>query len=152
VTQTTLSVDETAEIVDVLRARFPALVGPRKDDICYATTNRQRAVKEIAEGCDLVLVIGSRNSSNSKRLVEVARTAGARAELVEDPERIDAALVAGAKRVGLSSGASAPDDLVQTALGRLRALGVESVREVRTVEENMFFPLPNELKATRSVS
>jgi 4-hydroxy-3-methylbut-2-enyl diphosphate reductase len=146
-TQTTLSVDDTQALLARLRERFPALRTPPTDDICYATTNRQVAVKEIAEGCDLVLVIGSRNSSNSKRLVEVARAAGARAELVEDPERIDATLVGDAKRVGLSSGASAPDDLVQTAIAKLRELGVEGVREVRTVEENMFFPLPKELKA-----
>ena len=148
-TQTTLSVDDTREILARLRARFPALATPPTDDICYATTNRQAAVKELARDCDLVLVIGSRNSSNSKRLVEVAQAAGARAALVEDPSQIDAALLDGARSVGLSSGASAPEDLVQTAVERLRALGAASVREVRTVEENMFFPLPAELRAGR---
>jgi 4-hydroxy-3-methylbut-2-enyl diphosphate reductase len=151
-TQTTLSVDDTQEILTRLRARFPRLVTPPTDDICYATTNRQAAVKELARECDLVLVIGSRNSSNSKRLVEVAQAAGARAALVEDPRQIDAALLNGARGVGLSSGASAPEDLVQTAVERLRALGAANVREVRTVEENMFFPLPTELRAGHSSS
>jgi 4-hydroxy-3-methylbut-2-enyl diphosphate reductase len=145
-TQTTLSVDDTAEILARLRARFPKLRTPPTDDICYATTNRQAAVKELARDCDLVLVIGSRNSSNSKRLVEVARAAGARSELLEDPEQIDPAWLEGVRTVGLSSGASAPDDLVQTAAARLKALGVGSVREVHTVDEDMFFPLPKELR------
>jgi 4-hydroxy-3-methylbut-2-enyl diphosphate reductase len=146
-TQTTLSVDDTREIMARLRARFPNLKTPPTDDICYATTNRQAAVKELARDCDLVLVIGSRNSSNSKRLVEVARAVGARAELVEDPERIDPAWLAGVRGVGLSSGASAPEDLVETAVARLKALGAEQVREVRTIEEDMFFPLPKELRS-----
>jgi 4-hydroxy-3-methylbut-2-en-1-yl diphosphate reductase len=148
-TQTTLSVDDSAEILARLRRRFPELRTPPTDDICYATTNRQLAVKELARDCDLVLVIGSRTSSNSKRLVEVARAAGSRAELVEDPEAIDATLLGGAQRIGLSSGASAPEDLVETALARLHALGATAVREVRTVEENMFFPLPRELQMAR---
>ena len=148
-TQTTLSVDDTRGIMARLRARFPNLKTPPTDDICYATTNRQAAVKELARDCDLVLVIGSRNSSNSKRLVEVARTAGARAELVEDPELIDPAWLEGVRGVGLSSGASAPEDLVETAVARLKALGAEQVREVRTVEEDMFFPLPKELRPAK---
>ena len=118
-TQTTLSVDDTHEILARLRARFPHLRTPPTDDICYATTNRQAAVKEIARDCDLVLVIGSRNSSNSKRLVEVARAAGARAELVETPELIEPAWLEGVRSIGLSSGASAPEDLVQAAVSRL---------------------------------
>jgi 4-hydroxy-3-methylbut-2-en-1-yl diphosphate reductase len=148
-TQTTLSVDDTREIMARLRSRFPSMRTPPTDDICYATTNRQAAVKELAQTCDLVLVIGSRTSSNSKRLVEVARAAGARAELIELPESIDVALVGQAKRVGLSSGASAPEDLVETAVERLQALGVDAVREVRTVDESMFFPLPKELQAVK---
>jgi 4-hydroxy-3-methylbut-2-enyl diphosphate reductase len=146
-TQTTLSVDDSREILGRLRARFPRLRTPPTDDICYATTNRQAAVKELAQDCDLVLVIGSKTSSNSKRLVEVARTAGARAELVESPELIDPAWLEGAHTIGLSSGASAPEDLVQAAIERLKSLGVTDVREVRTVEENMFFPLPKELRS-----
>lgn len=144
-TQTTLSVDDTREIVQRLRARFPKLRTPPTDDICYATTNRQAAVKELAKQCDLVLVIGSRTSSNSNRLVEVARAAGARAHLLESPDLIDRAWLEGIQSVGLSSGASAPEDLVQEAVERLKSLGVASLREVRTAEENMFFPLPKEL-------
>jgi 4-hydroxy-3-methylbut-2-en-1-yl diphosphate reductase len=145
-TQTTLSVDDTSEILARLRARFPHLRTPPTDDICYATTNRQAAVKELARDCDLVLVIGSNSSSNSRRLVEVARAAGVRSELVECAERIDPAWLEDVRTVGLTSGASAPEDLVEGAVERLRALGVESVREVRIVEEDMFFPLPKELR------
>jgi 4-hydroxy-3-methylbut-2-enyl diphosphate reductase len=145
-TQTTLSVDDTRELLARLRQRFPNLSTPPTDDICYATTNRQAAVKELARDCDLVLVIGSPNSSNSKRLVEVARAAGAQAHLVPDPEQIDPAWLDGVRTVGLSSGASAPEDLVQSAVARLESLGVGGIREVRTVEEDMFFPLPKELR------
>jgi 4-hydroxy-3-methylbut-2-enyl diphosphate reductase len=146
-TQTTLSVDDTSEILARLRARFPHLRTPPTDDICYATTNRQAAVKELARDCDLVLVIGSNSSSNSRRLVEVARAAGARSELVESAERINPAWLQDVRTVGLTSGASAPEDLVEGAVERLHALGVESVREVRVVEEDMFFPLPKELRS-----
>src|SRR5204862_5983004 len=146
-TQTTLSVDDTRDILARLRARFPHLRTPPTDDICYATTNRQAAVKELARECQLVLVIGSQTSSNSKRLVEVARAAGARAELVEAPELIEPAWLEGVTSVGLSSGASAPEDLVEAAVERLKSFGIADVREVRTVEENMFFPLPKELRA-----
>lgn len=145
-TQTTLSVDDTREILERLRRRFPRLRTPPTSDICYATTNRQAAVKELARECELVLIIGSPNSSNSRRLVEVARAAGARSELVESAELIDPAWLEGVQKVGLSSGASAPEDLVQAAVERLKALGATSVREVRTVEEDMFFPLPGELR------
>jgi 4-hydroxy-3-methylbut-2-en-1-yl diphosphate reductase len=145
-TQTTLSVDDTREVLARLRARFPNLRTPPTDDICYATTNRQAAVKELARDCDLVLVIGSPTSSNSKRLVEVARAAGARSFLVEDPASIEPAWLEGVTSVGLSSGASAPEDLVESAVERLRSFGVGQVREVRTAEENMFFPLPAELR------
>src|SRR5438067_667418 len=146
-TQTTLSVDDAREILARLRARFPHLRTPPTDDICYATTNRQAAVKELARSCELVLIIGSQTSSNSKRLVEVARTAGARSELVEAPELIDPAWLEGVTSVGLSSGASVPEDLVETAVDRLKSFGISNVREVRTVEENMFFPLPKELRS-----
>jgi 4-hydroxy-3-methylbut-2-enyl diphosphate reductase len=146
-TQTTLSVDDTREILARLRARFPRLRTPPTEDICYATTNRQAAVKELAKSCQLVLVIGSRTSSNSKRLVEVARAAGAQAHLLEDPSLIDPAWLEGVRTAGISSGASAPEDLVQAAVERLKGYGVGSVREVRTVEEAMFFPLPKELRA-----
>jgi 4-hydroxy-3-methylbut-2-enyl diphosphate reductase len=145
-TQTTLSVDDTREILARLKARFPKLKTPPTDDICYATTNRQAAVKALARECDLVLVIGSQTSSNSKRLVEVARAAGARSYLVEAPELIEPAWLEGVGSVGLSSGASAPEDLVEAAVERLKLLGVGQVREVRTVEEDMFFPLPKELR------
>src|SRR6266516_3592028 len=128
-TQTTLSVDDTREILARLRARFPHLRTPPTDDICYATTNRQGAVKELAGMCDLVLIIGSQTSSNSKRLVEVARAAGARAELVEAPELIEPAWLEGVANVGLSSGASAPEDLVEAAIERLQSFGVANVRE-----------------------
>jgi 4-hydroxy-3-methylbut-2-enyl diphosphate reductase len=139
-------VEDTREILARLKARFPKLQTPPTDDICYATTNRQAAVKELARECDLVLVIGSQNSSNSKRLVEVARAAGARSYLVEAPELIEPGWLEGVTSVGLSSGASAPEDLVEAAVERLKALGVGQVREVRTVEEDMFFPLPKELR------
>jgi 4-hydroxy-3-methylbut-2-en-1-yl diphosphate reductase len=145
VTQTTLSVDETAEIVATLRSRFPAIEGPQESDICYATTNRQRAVKELAATVDLLLVIGSTNSSNSNRLVETARTAGVEAHLIEDETAIDERWLARAETVGLTSGASAPERLVVRVCDWFRARGVD-VRTAPSVLEDVVFRLPAELR------
>ena len=148
--QTTLSVDETMETVDALRARFPQLLDPPSDDICYATQNRQAAVKQIAAESDVVIVVGSQNSSNSVRLVEVAVDAGAReAYLVDDAASIEPAWLEGATTIGLSSGASVPDDLVTGVLERLAESGFDQVDEVEAVEERMIFALPNELRQGR---
>jgi 4-hydroxy-3-methylbut-2-enyl diphosphate reductase len=145
--QTTLSVDETAETVAALRDRFPLLVDPPSDDICYATQNRQVAVKRIAADSDVVIVVGSRNSSNSVRLVEVALDAGAcKAYLVDDAASIMPEWLAGAGTVGVTSGASAPEELVDGVLARLAALGFGSVEEIEAVPENMQFALPRELR------
>lgn len=146
VTQTTLSVDETREVVDALRERFPAIRGPRKDDICYATQNRQDAVKALVgrEDIELLLVVGSTNSSNSQRLVEVAHEHGAAGHLVDGPADIDPQWLVGLQRVGVSAGASAPEDLVQGVVARLVALGGE-IRELTVVDESVSFPLPTEL-------
>ena len=146
VTQTTLSVDETAEIVAALRRRFPALRGPEKEDICYATTNLQLAVKELLPQVDVLLVIGSANSSNSQRLVEVAHAAGLPAYLVESEAELDEAWLADIETVGLTSGASAPEELVEQVCAWFRARGVEEIRELRPAEENVFFKLPAELR------
>jgi 4-hydroxy-3-methylbut-2-enyl diphosphate reductase len=146
VTQTTLSVDETAEIVAALRRRFPALRGPEKEDICYATTNRQLAVKELLPQVEVLLVIGSANSSNSKRLVEVAHAAGLPAHLVESEAELDEAWLADVETVGLTSGASAPEVLVEQVCAWFRARGVEEIRELGPAEENVFFKLPAELR------
>jgi len=145
--QTTLSVDETLETVAALRARFPLLADPPSDDICYATQNRQAAVKAIAAESDLVLVVGSANSSNSVRLVEVAKEAGAGAAyLVDDAGSIDPAWLAGATTVGLTSGASAPEELVTGVLERLATFGFGDVQEVEAVPERMAFALPRDLR------
>jgi len=145
--QTTLSVDETNVTVDALRRRFPLLQGPPSADICYATQNRQIAVKEIAEDADLVLVVGSRNSSNSVRLVEVALDAGAgAAHLVDDSAEIDERWLEGVTTVGLTSGASVPENLVQGALAWLAARGFADVQEVESAEEHLQFALPPELR------
>jgi 4-hydroxy-3-methylbut-2-enyl diphosphate reductase len=145
--QTTLSVDETNETVAVLRERFPGLLDPPSDDICYATQNRQAAVKRIARESDVVIVVGSQNSSNSVRLVEVARDAGARAaHLVDDARGIDASWLDGAQTVGVTSGASAPEDLVDGVLRWLADHGFSDVEEVDAVEERMTFALPRELR------
>ncbi len=145
--QTTLSVDETNSVVDALRERFPLLQGPPSDDICYATQNRQTAVKEIARESDLVLVVGSRNSSNSVRLVEVARDAGAAAAyLVDDASHVDPAWLDGVTTVGVTSGASVPDDLVTDLLGWLAERGYGDVTEVNSAEEHLLFALPQELR------
>ncbi|HXF57069.1 MAG TPA: 4-hydroxy-3-methylbut-2-enyl diphosphate reductase [Actinomycetota bacterium] len=140
--QTTLSVDETNEVIEVLRRRFPALEGPPRDDICYATQNRQEAVKEVARRSDVVLVIGSDNSSNSNRLVEVARATGTPAYLVDDETEIDPTWLASARTVGVTSGASAPEWLVERVVEHLRRLGAREVEELRTVEEHLRFSLP----------
>ena len=145
-TQTTLSVDETRDVIGVLQQRFPALQGPRHDDICYATQNRQDAVRELAAGCDLVLVVGSTNSSNSNRLRELAEKHGATAYLVDGAEFIDPAWLAGKQRVGVTAGASAPEVLVQGVISRLQSLGGGEVRELHGEPEDMVFALPKELR------
>ena len=146
ITQTTLSVDDTAEIVSALRARFPKITGPHKEDICYATTNRQEAVKEIAKDCDAVLVIGAPNSSNSMRLVEVAERAGCKyAALVQRASELDWQALAGITRVGITAGASAPEVLVEEVLDAFRARGPVTVEEVRVQDEDIEFKLPRAL-------
>jgi 4-hydroxy-3-methylbut-2-enyl diphosphate reductase len=146
VTQTTLSVDETAEIIGVLRRRFPRIVGPRKEDICYATSNRQWAVKDMLAEIDLLLVIGSRNSSNSNRLVDVARAGGVPAHLIDDEAEIDEAWLDGVRTVGVTSGASAPEKLVARVCDWFRARGVERIEPFRMVDEDVTFRLPVELR------
>jgi 4-hydroxy-3-methylbut-2-enyl diphosphate reductase len=145
-TQTTLSVDDTLGIIEALRQRFPAIQGPRKDDICYATQNRQDAVRELAAQCDLVLVVGSVNSSNSNRLRELAEKQGAAAYLIDGPEHIDPAWLEGRRAVGVSAGASAPEVLVRGVIERVRELGGGAIREMRGEPENMTFALPRELR------
>jgi 4-hydroxy-3-methylbut-2-en-1-yl diphosphate reductase len=145
-TQTTLSVDETAAIIGRLRERFPAITGPRTDDICYATTNRQLAVKQMAEHCDLVLVIGSRNSSNSNRLVDVARAAGADAHLIDNELEVREEWLGGARVVGITSGASAPEELVQRLVGFFRARGTDDVSEFEVLREDVRFMLPKVIR------
>ncbi|WP_397475975.1 4-hydroxy-3-methylbut-2-enyl diphosphate reductase [Pusillimonas sp.] len=151
VTQTTLSVDDAAKVADALRKRFPNIVEPKKSDICYATQNRQDAVKIMAPECDLVLVVGSVNSSNSNRLREVAERRGARSFLVDDPDMIDPAWLDETRRVGVTAGASAPDILVERVIERLKQLGAVSVRTLPGVEETIAFPLPRELSRKRVV-
>ena len=146
VTQTTLSVDETAEIVAALRRRFPQAHAPEKEDICYATTNRQQAVKELLAHVDVLLVIGSDNSSNSKRLVEVARAAGVPAYLVDRADEVDEAWLADAETVGLTAGASAPELLVEEACDWFRERGVVEICELKPARENVFFRLPAEVR------
>jgi 4-hydroxy-3-methylbut-2-enyl diphosphate reductase len=146
ITQTTLSVDETAEIIEVLRRRFPQIRGPQREDICYATSNRQWAVKELLGDVELLLVIGSRNSSNSNRLVEVARGAGVRSHLIDDETEIDERWLDGVERVGLTSGASAPERLVERVCDWFRAYGVSDIRPYSSVYEDVVFRLPVELR------
>ena len=147
-TQTTLSVDETRDVIATLQRRFPALQGPRHDDICYATQNRQDAVRELAAECDLVLVVGSVNSSNSNRLRELAQKQGASAYLVDGAEHIDPAWLAGKTRIGVTAGASAPEVLVQGVVEQLQRLGGGTVRELHGEPEDMVFALPKELRLT----
>ncbi|HJR95444.1 MAG TPA: 4-hydroxy-3-methylbut-2-enyl diphosphate reductase, partial [Gaiellaceae bacterium] len=142
VTQTTLSVDETGEIITALRRRFPEIRAPRKEDICYATSNRQWAVKEMLSEIDLLLVIGSRNSSNSNRLVETSRAAGTAAFLIDDETEIDETWLEGARTVGITSGASAPEKLVGRVCDWFRARGVTDIEPYRIVEEDVTFRLP----------
>jgi 4-hydroxy-3-methylbut-2-en-1-yl diphosphate reductase len=151
-TQTTLSVDETAGVVEALRQRFPVLAGPRSDDICYATQNRQAAVKALARDCQLVLVIGAENSSNSKRLVEVARAHGCRSHLVPEASAVDPAWLEGVDTVGVTSGASAPEKLVAELVAFLRDRGAEAVREVEVVPEDVHFALPGTLRRDAEVA
>jgi 4-hydroxy-3-methylbut-2-enyl diphosphate reductase len=147
VTQTTLSMDDAAEIVTALQERFPEIVGPRKDDICYATQNRQDAVKRLAEQCDLVIVVGSPNSSNSNRLREVAGNRNVRARLIDSADEIDPAWLGGVKRVGVTAGASAPEVLVQGVVERLMSLGATGVSTLAGALETTVFPLPRNLAA-----
>ncbi len=147
VSQTTLSVDDTIEIIAALKRRFPGIAEPKKGDICYATTNRQQAVKFMAPQVELVIVVGSPNSSNSNRLREVATNHGATAYMVDNAEQIDPAWLAGVSRIGVTAGASAPEILVQQVIERLKALGAGSVRALEGVEEHVTFPLPKGLSA-----
>jgi 4-hydroxy-3-methylbut-2-enyl diphosphate reductase len=146
ISQTTLSVDETRTLIARLRERFPAITGPRTDDICYATTNRQAAVKQLARECDLVLVIGSQNSSNSQRLVEVAREHGSDSFLIDNAGQVDASWLDGKKIVGISSGASAPEELVSDLVALFRGMGVEDVSELEVVKEDVRFMLPKTIR------
>ncbi|MEA2271960.1 MAG: 4-hydroxy-3-methylbut-2-en-yl diphosphate reductase [Solirubrobacteraceae bacterium] len=146
ISQTTLAVDETRAIIDRLREKFPAIVGPRTDDICYATTNRQAAVKAMADQCDLVLVIGSQNSSNSQRLVEVARDYGAESHLIDNESQVREEWLEGKRVVGISSGASAPEELVQHLVDFFRARGVDDVSELNVVDEDVRFMLPKVIR------
>ena len=146
VSQTTLSVDETRAIINRLRERFPKITGPRTDDICYATTNRQAAVKQMAPLCDLVLVIGSRNSSNSNRLVEVARDHGAASYLIDNEAQVQEEWLEGVHVVGITSGASAPEELVQRLVGFFRERGTTDVEEFQVVQEDVRFMLPKTIR------
>jgi 4-hydroxy-3-methylbut-2-enyl diphosphate reductase len=146
VSQTTLSVDETNAIIARLRERFPHIQGPRTDDICYATTNRQLAVRQMARECDLVLVIGSRNSSNSNRLVEVARDLGAEAHLIDNEAQVREEWLESKRVVGITSGASAPEELVQRLVQFFRDRGTDDVSEFQVVQEDVRFMLPKEIR------
>lgn len=150
ISQTTLSVDETREIIDRLRERFPHITGPRKDDICYATTNRQAAVKELAAQCDLVLVIGSRNSSNSLRLVDVTRERGTDSHLIDNAGEVREEWLEGRRVVGITSGASAPDELVEELVELFRSRGTTDVRELEVVREDVRFMLPKAIRVARA--
>ncbi|MEL0168750.1 MAG: 4-hydroxy-3-methylbut-2-enyl diphosphate reductase [Pseudomonadaceae bacterium] len=146
VTQTTLSMDDTARVIDALRARFPAIDGPRKDDICYATQNRQDAVKQLASSCDVVLVVGSPNSSNSNRLRELSERMGTPAYLIDGAEEIQASWLEGVQNVGVTAGASAPDVLVRQVIAHLHAQGATGAEELAGKEENIVFSMPKELR------
>jgi 4-hydroxy-3-methylbut-2-en-1-yl diphosphate reductase len=149
ITQTTLSVDETAAIIERLRQKFPSITAPKSDDICYATTNRQIAVKELARECELVLVIGSTNSSNSNRLVEVAREHGARSHLIDNHLQVEEEWLQGVETIGITSGASAPEELVERLVELFRERGATDVSELRTVHEDVRFMLPKEIREER---
>lgn len=145
-TQTTLSVDDTSDVIDALRQRFPSIIGPRKDDICYATTNRQEAVRNLAGDADVVLVVGSKNSSNSNRLAELAQRVGKPAYLIDSAADIQESWLSEARNIGVTAGASAPDVLVQEVISRLKALGGLDVHEINGREENIVFEVPKELR------
>jgi 4-hydroxy-3-methylbut-2-enyl diphosphate reductase len=145
-TQTTLSVDDTRGIIEALKLRFPAIQGPRTDDICYATQNRQDAVRQLTRDCDLVLVVGSPNSSNSNRLRELAEREGVEAHLIDGAIEIDPRWIVGRRHIGVTAGASAPDVLVHGVIERLRELGAQTVRELDGKPEDMVFALPRELR------
>ena len=144
--QTTLSVDDTAEVIDALRSKFPLIDGPRKDDICYATQNRQDAVRDLASDCDILLVVGAQNSSNSNRLRELAEKMGARAYLIDDATNIQREWLANAKNIGVTAGASAPEVLVKSVIDKLSAWGASHVSERSGREENIEFAVPKELR------
>jgi 4-hydroxy-3-methylbut-2-enyl diphosphate reductase len=146
ISQTTLSVDETRAIIGRLRDRFPGAIGPRTDDICYATTNRQMAVKQLAAQCDLVLVIGSRNSSNSQRLVDVTREHGTEAHLIDHEGQVEESWLDGKRVLGITSGASAPEELVQRLIDYFRARGTEEVAELEVISEDVRFMLPKTIR------
>lgn len=148
VTQTTLSMDDTAKVIDCLREKFPQITGPRKNDICYATQNRQDAVKQLALECDLVLVVGSPNSSNSNRLRELAERCGAASYLIDGPDNIDPHWFNGCRQIGITAGASAPEILVRDVIKRLIELGAQPPVEMQGEEENISFTLPKELRPT----
>ena len=150
VSQTTLSVDDTAEVIAALKRKFPNIAEPKKGDICYATTNRQAAVKFMAPQVDLVLVVGSPNSSNSNRLREVAEKKGTLAYMIDNAAQIDPAWIIGRNRIGVTAGASAPEVLVQAVMDRLKELGAKSVRSLPGAEENVTFPMPKGLAATHT--
>jgi 4-hydroxy-3-methylbut-2-enyl diphosphate reductase len=152
ISQTTLSVDETKTIIARLRERFPQITGPRTDDICYATTNRQVAVKQMAPACDLVLVIGSQNSSNSNRLVQVAEELGTPAYLIDNESQIDPAWLDGVATVGISSGASAPEELVQGVVGFFRARGTVDISEFEVMKEDVRFMLPKQIRVAMAAA
>ncbi|HGM5491854.1 TPA: 4-hydroxy-3-methylbut-2-enyl diphosphate reductase [Serratia fonticola] len=145
-TQTTLSVDDTSDVIDALRKRFPEIIGPRKDDICYATTNRQEAVRSLAGDADVVLVVGSKNSSNSNRLAELAQRVGKPAYLIDSAADIQESWLKDAGNIGVTAGASAPDVLVQDVINRLKTLGGKDVHEISGREENIVFEVPKELR------
>ncbi|MDX7991041.1 4-hydroxy-3-methylbut-2-enyl diphosphate reductase [Xenorhabdus sp. Reich] len=145
-TQTTLSVDDTSAVIDALNARFPKIVGPRKDDICYATTNRQEAVRDLAAGADVVLVVGSKNSSNSNRLAELAQRVGKPAYLIDSADDIQEEWIKDMSAIGVTAGASAPDILVQQVIERLKTFGAKTVNELHGREENIVFEVPKELR------
>ena len=146
VTQTTLSVDDTARVIDALRAKFPLIQGPRKDDICYATQNRQDAVKTLAQSCDIVLVVGSPNSSNSNRLRELAERMGAKAYLIDNAEQLQKEWFDSTQKIGLTAGASAPEILIQQVVQRLQQWGGQTPQEITGREENVVFSMPKELR------
>ena len=145
-TQTTLSLDDTAETISALKEKYPAIQGPHKNDICYATTNRQQAVRELAKQSDLVVVVGSKNSSNSNRLAELASRMGVVSKLIDDPNDIQPNWFNGVQTIGVTAGASAPEELVQSVIARMKAFGVTEVEELQGLEENMFFEVPKELR------